>query len=283
MWHDVLVSDDVDPVAPESDERRFAENMRRYREAKGWSQGELARRVREAGLENFHQTTISRIEKGERPIRLGEARVIAQVLKKSLTRLLLKGEEALLADDLVSAHKAVAGAWFEIQEQTNQLITLKQDRLQTEINKARRAGVKPSRTAPAGSLENLLWSAQEAMKFEPERAVEIIRKKHDIATAAVKYAQEHADEYAAEGTADDRFTSGEWVRHRDFGIGQIVSDAPNEEGILVPVVRFAAPPDSQPVTVQLHPSRWELLERVHDSDVSQEIKDKLAGSPDVES
>lgn len=68
-------------------ERNFATNMRLRREELGWSQGELSRRMREAGWSNFHQTTVSRIEKHERPIRLSEAGAIARVLEIPLALL----------------------------------------------------------------------------------------------------------------------------------------------------------------------------------------------------
>lgn len=87
----LLVSDH----APPSPEQRFAENLRAMREALGWNQSELARRLGEAGLDGFHQTTISRVEKGERPIRLGEATVVAQVLGVPVER--LTGDGADLA------------------------------------------------------------------------------------------------------------------------------------------------------------------------------------------
>jgi len=45
---------------------------------------EFAGKLRSAGLSNFHPTTVSRVERGERPAKLGEASVIAQVLGTSL-------------------------------------------------------------------------------------------------------------------------------------------------------------------------------------------------------
>ncbi|MEX5259576.1 helix-turn-helix transcriptional regulator [Kocuria sp. CPCC 205263] len=64
--------------------RRFRENMRRIREEKGWSQGELSRRLVDSGLSVFHQTTITRIENGSRPVKLDEAGVIAEALGVTL-------------------------------------------------------------------------------------------------------------------------------------------------------------------------------------------------------
>lgn len=69
------------------DESWFIENMKTLRERKGWSQGELARNVAALGWDSFHQTTISRIEKGERPVRLAEARGIAAALEASVAQM----------------------------------------------------------------------------------------------------------------------------------------------------------------------------------------------------
>lgn len=69
------------------DDTRFAESIKRLREERGWSQGELARQLLAVGMEGFHQTTVSRIEKGERPVRLGEARALARVFDTSVDRM----------------------------------------------------------------------------------------------------------------------------------------------------------------------------------------------------
>lgn len=73
---------DAPPPEPRGarEEANFVANMRRLREEHGWSQGEMAKRMQDAGWTEFHQTTISRMEKGSRPVRLGEARGIAGVL-----------------------------------------------------------------------------------------------------------------------------------------------------------------------------------------------------------
>lgn len=87
------MSNEVGPLGAE-DEERFVASMKRLREENGWSQGEMARRMTDAGWPGFHQTTISRLEKGERPVRLGEARGIAQVLGTLVGQMILPTEEA---------------------------------------------------------------------------------------------------------------------------------------------------------------------------------------------
>lgn len=63
---------------------------------------EFAGKLRDAGLSNFHPTTVSRVERGERPAKLGEASVIAQVLGASLDDLVEVPMEPweILADQL---------------------------------------------------------------------------------------------------------------------------------------------------------------------------------------
>ena len=41
------------------------------REERGWSQSEVARRMKVYGY-NWHQTTVGRVENGKRPLRLNE-------------------------------------------------------------------------------------------------------------------------------------------------------------------------------------------------------------------
>ncbi|BCW85057.1 hypothetical protein NicSoilE8_27300 [Arthrobacter sp. NicSoilE8] len=88
---------------PDVDEECFRENMRTLRERKGWSQGELSRRLIEGGWSIFHQTTISRIESGDRPIKLGEARAIARVLGSNVATMVSLPVETSIVQGLASA------------------------------------------------------------------------------------------------------------------------------------------------------------------------------------
>lgn len=63
----------------ESPEQRFARLVRWAREQRGWSQDELARQLKAAGLP-LHQTGLARLEAGDRGIRLNEAAVISKVI-----------------------------------------------------------------------------------------------------------------------------------------------------------------------------------------------------------
>lgn len=60
-------------------EKAFGEKVRRIRQARGWSQRDLADRL---ALEGFtmHQVTLAKLERGERPLRVAEASALATVL-----------------------------------------------------------------------------------------------------------------------------------------------------------------------------------------------------------
>lgn len=121
-WEPQCMGADEGVWMPDDDDARFAENVKLERERLGWSQGELARRLREeGGLSNFHQTTVSRVEKGERPVRLAEARAIAQVLGSRVSLLVMSNERyrplqrfASCLHDLREAHAALGDARSEL-------------------------------------------------------------------------------------------------------------------------------------------------------------------------
>lgn len=65
----------------------FGGAIKIHREAKGWSKNVFAQKLRDAGLEKFHPTTVTRLEEGTRPTRLNEAAIIARVLEHSIDSL----------------------------------------------------------------------------------------------------------------------------------------------------------------------------------------------------
>lgn len=65
-------------------ERLIGDRVRQAREARGMTQAELSQALRDRGSSHFHPTTISRIEKGERPLRLSDALALSSVLDTSV-------------------------------------------------------------------------------------------------------------------------------------------------------------------------------------------------------
>jgi transcriptional regulator with XRE-family HTH domain len=82
-----------------SDERRrelaerFGENVRRHRERRELSQDDLAREMADRGWQ-YYQSTVYKIEHGERKVSFGEAVDLAAILKVTLDRFTWTGAEA---------------------------------------------------------------------------------------------------------------------------------------------------------------------------------------------
>lgn len=108
--------------APEVDEERFRQRMKSLREFRKWSQGELSRRLIESGWPIFHQTTISRIEAGDRPVKLGEARAIAAILGESLDEMIVPPEKSEMLQTFRSALNWVEREWSETSEHAGRLL-----------------------------------------------------------------------------------------------------------------------------------------------------------------
>lgn len=74
-------------------EEQFIRQMKLLREVQRISQVELAARMVNAGWDYWRQTTVSRVEKFERIVRLGEAQDIARILGISLAGMLASDRE----------------------------------------------------------------------------------------------------------------------------------------------------------------------------------------------
>lgn len=66
--------------------RVFAQNLKRSRVARGWTQTDLAREMKERGFA-FHQQTIQRIEDQLRPVRLDEAYAFSEILEQTVDQM----------------------------------------------------------------------------------------------------------------------------------------------------------------------------------------------------
>lgn len=133
----------------QAEEAQFVENVQRLREAKGWSQGELARRMADEGWDGFHQTTISRIEKGQRPVRLAEARSLAVVLGSQVGLMTAPPPESEILEGLATRIAAMRLARTRIWRQVDAINQVKAD-LRLLVNEAE--------TIPQAEWERLgLW------------------------------------------------------------------------------------------------------------------------------
>lgn len=98
------------------EEANFVQNLIRLREQRGWTQSDLARWMAKIGWSAFRQTTVSRIEKGERPIRLGEAHGITGLLETTMEQMVAPPIQAQLVRDLTSAQRDLAIAKYALEE-----------------------------------------------------------------------------------------------------------------------------------------------------------------------
>ena len=97
-------------------ERNFREQMRRRRLGLGDSQSAFAKRVAAQGLP-FHQPTVQRIESGERPVRLDEAHVIAEVFGVTLDTMTQSADDERVDASIAKGRldRFVRGLWESIE------------------------------------------------------------------------------------------------------------------------------------------------------------------------
>lgn len=81
---DEIDLDEWDVGANDADKRRIGSNIRYMRQEKGLSQQDLAREMKGRGQTHWHQTTVSRVERGAQEVNLGELRALEQVLGSGL-------------------------------------------------------------------------------------------------------------------------------------------------------------------------------------------------------
>lgn len=137
-------------------------NLRLLREERGWSQAELATAMERGGA-GMYQTTISRIEKGERPVRLGEALGFSRVLQVPLASLIASPHQTGLFAQLTRAAQQVQRLSMELARnvaETSQARTVLAD----VILKALERGVVPNEGAPSMTFERQLAFAQHMME-----------------------------------------------------------------------------------------------------------------------
>lgn len=66
----------------------FSKALRAERERRGWSQARLAELLSDKGISSMHWTTVAKIEKGDRSVRIDEAAAVADLFEVSLDTLL---------------------------------------------------------------------------------------------------------------------------------------------------------------------------------------------------
>jgi transcriptional regulator with XRE-family HTH domain len=94
-------------------EELAGEEVRRLRNARRWSQEEVARRMTAAGHTNWHQTTVGKTELATRPLRLNEAVALAGLFEVPVTQLI--APITLKPEDVQAELETIEERWAEIQ------------------------------------------------------------------------------------------------------------------------------------------------------------------------
>lgn len=161
------------------DESHFVENMQRLREQNGWSQGELARRVTELGFTGFHQTTISRIEKAERPVRLSEARGIADAFGKSLDEMLAVPESESLLHEIRSAVERMRNAETQLWRAADEHESSRAIAARVALNvNDRLSALFPKPSVDSGKYLYWINELRDAEKRLPDAVIREFMEKH---------------------------------------------------------------------------------------------------------
>lgn len=90
----------------------IGKNLKAQREKLGLSQADVADMAKSAGVRGIHQTTIARIEKGERALRAAEAVALSRILETSL-EYLAESRETVRLRYLADSLKAPRAAFDE--------------------------------------------------------------------------------------------------------------------------------------------------------------------------
>lgn len=156
----VLMTDHVDGRS--AADQQFLTAMKRGRRARRMSQTELADEVKKRGWGEARQAIISRIELGEREVRLGEAYLIAQVLGMSVEAMAAPDDVHLLLRDLDSNAEQVKD---QVGTVTMNLEILSRyvDHLRADRERALAYLEDQATTPHADSIRRAVDSADEAL------------------------------------------------------------------------------------------------------------------------
>lgn len=208
IWHDEIVSASKNPEMIE--EEQFRLNLTALRKQRGLSQGKLAELMVAAGWDDFYQATISRIEKGTRPVRLGEARTLAKLLGADVASMLstnalqqAERQSRILLDQFTATYKTAVEAISDLEEQREpldeqvQVLTALIDQ-ETEASES------------VGRSRAVAWMASNALSRTAEDvAIHGVHRAHGQETDAEVHAPTVDKDYVAQeatyGYQDDGY------------------------------------------------------------------------------
>ena len=139
--------------------RWFGYNLKFVREKREESQTALAKKMVDLGFA-WYQTTVSRVEAGERPVQLGEALAVATILETDIGTMIQRPSTVRLQRLLINANRQVADHLNAIEAAARGVILARVE-LEAQVAAARAAGFK----------ERSIEIAEDWLSREPEDAV----------------------------------------------------------------------------------------------------------------
>lgn len=194
-----------------AEEDQFRRAVALLRKQRGISQERLAKDMHEAGWTDFHQATISRIEKGTRPVRLGEARTLAKLFEVDIDSMLtpsaLSRTTTQAQADLnayVSKFRAAVQSIADTEEVRTHLEMLRRV-LRDEMAKVELKGNEAGRAmAIARHLDRALdWDTDDVARLGFQRAKRIESAGDAEAPAVFKSEAAEIDMQSWPDDADD--------------------------------------------------------------------------------
>jgi transcriptional regulator with XRE-family HTH domain len=146
-------------------ETSFRERMKRERQARDWSQADLAELLQGRGLEHIYPTTVAKIESGERAVRIDEATAIADLFEVSVDSLL--GRNVERGSDLAYTLRSVLNVARQSSQQTAAIADALDDSLV--------------------DLDALEFNGREELENEVVRAQRALREAQDASAKVAKF------------------------------------------------------------------------------------------------
>jgi transcriptional regulator with XRE-family HTH domain len=155
--------------------RQFGENVRRYRDYRDMSQADLAREMSARGWA-WHQSTVYKIEHGERRTDAFEVHDLAAALRISIDRLFWAGAEAneiAMIDNRVatlrSAWRETALAHARLRAARSSAGSVLDQSRQSKYERARQAAEDIAAELEASTLESALAEGDRMYEHPEER------------------------------------------------------------------------------------------------------------------
>jgi transcriptional regulator with XRE-family HTH domain len=177
-WDARYVVEKTDDLLPE--ERKFAEEVTRLRKERGWTQARMAELLVEQGVTYMTQSTVSRVEKLQRPVRVGEAEAWALVLDRTVWRLMHPSPIDELIEALRSSTNVLRYAWEDMQASMRAYARARGDLDGTITDLRSDAGELPAESGRRWELETIAQSLETYRDLEqkvPDLFLQYIREE----------------------------------------------------------------------------------------------------------